>query len=144
MTEYVAFGTSFQIESAVPGTYVPTAQVRNIGGPGMSTDAVDVSCMESTGFYRQFVTGFLDGGEVALELVFDPADPTQDETALGLLDLFNTGVENLFQIVFPDTANTIWRFAGLVTGYEPAAPHEEALMASVTIKLTGQPTFAAV
>ena len=142
MTEYVAFGTEFQTESPVPGTYVTVAQVRNIGGPSMAGDMIDVSCMESPGFYRQFVQGYNDAGEVALDLIFDPADETQDATDPdGLLALFDNQEENGFQIVFPDS--TIWRFTGLVSAYEPGAPFDEALTATVTVKVTGQPTFAA-
>ena len=145
MTKYAAKGTLFQVEDASePGTFLDVAHVRNIGGPAMSGDMVDVSAMDSTGFYREFVQGFNDGGEVTLELLFDPADPTQDNVGdEGLLLNFDTMVEHNYQIVFSDAAATIYRFAGLVSAFEPTAPHDEGLGLAVTIKVTGQPEFAA-
>lgn len=146
MAKYPAKGTLFQTEiDATPGTYQTVAQVRNIGGPAMAGDAIDVSCMESPGFYRQFVQGYNDAGEVTLELLFDPVDATQDAVGPdGMLAIFNLQEQHGFQIVFSDVGATIWRFEGLVTAYEPAAPFDEALTASITVKLTGAPTFAAV
>ena len=146
MTKYAAKGTLFQTEiAAVPGTFQTVAQVRNIGGPSMAGDMIDVSCMESPGFYRQFVQGYNDSGEVTLELLFDPVDATQDAVGVdGLLAIFNSQQEHNFQIVFSDAGGTVWRFDGLISAYEPAAPFDEALTASITVKVTGAPTFAAV
>lgn len=142
MTKYAGKGVVFGIEiTATPGTYTPLAQVRGLGGPSLAQDALDVSCHESPGFYRQFVPGFHDAGEISLDLLFDPVEPTQDLATDGLLEIYNDGEVHNFQIIWPDAGATEWDFAGIVTGYEPEAPVDEVLAASVTIKLTGAPTF---
>ena len=42
---------------------------------------------------------------------------------------------------FPDTASTEWTFSGYVTKFEPGAPFEGKLTASVSLKLTGVPVL---
>jgi len=58
-----------------------------------------------------------------------------------LKDLKNRTKRN-FQLVFPDVGATTWAFAAYVTGFEPSAPVDDLLGASVTLKITGQPTLA--
>ena len=142
--KFAAKGTLFQTEiAAVPGTYQTVAQIRNIGGPGLQQDALDVSFLDSVGAYRQFVGGFNDPGEIGIELMFDPTDATQDDVGVdGLLSIYDLHEVVGFQVVWPDA--TIWRFQGLVTAYEPSAPVDDVLTAAITVKLSGQPTFAAV
>ena len=145
MTKYAAKGTVFAIEdAAVPGTFVAVAGVRSIDGPTLSTDEIDVSCHSSPGFKKQFVPGFGDGGSITLELLFDPADVTQDLTTDGLLDLWNRGIVKNAQIIWPDAGASEWDFVnGFFTSYEVSATHDEALTASVGFKVSGAPAFPA-
>jgi hypothetical protein len=47
-----------------------------------------------------------------------------------------------YALVFPSTAAVSWTFTAFVVGFEPDMPHDGALTASVSLKLTGQPTLA--
>ena len=103
---------------------------------------LEITARRADGFHE--LVSVMQTVSLADTLIFDPADATQDDTGPdGLLSLFDNQLENGFQIVFP-ISGVIWRFAGLVSAYEPGAPFDEALTASVTVKVTGQPTFAAV
>ena len=145
MTKIAAKGVVFAIEdTAIPGTFVTVAQVRNMSGPTLGADAVDVSHHGlGTRFYRKKVQGFKDPGEVTLDLLFDPVEVTQDLTTDGLLELYDTGASHAFRITWPDAGATEWDFDGIITGYEPDAPFDEALTASVTIMIDKAPTFPA-
>ena len=144
MTKIAAKGVVFGIEdTALPGTYVTVAQVRNMSGPTMAADAIDVSHHGLSRMYRRKVQGFKDGGEVTLDLLFDPVEVTHDLTTDGLLELFDTGVTHNFRITWPDVGATEWDFSGILTGYEPDAPFDDALTASVTIMVDDAPTFPA-
>ena len=120
---------------------IDIAQVSNIGGPSLSLDTVDVTTHDSTSAFEEVVGTVLRGGEVALDIVYDPAADTHDATAgNGLLSRLNGKVLTNFSLAFSDAATT-WAFDGYVTGFESAAPVDGALTASVTIKTDGAPTL---
>ena len=118
------------------------AQVFSFSGPSLSNDPVEVSTHESVKFYREFVPGFRDGGEVTIGIRFDPAEPTHSEQAApGLLNIFERDVVSPFTITWPNLQASTWAFEAIVTGYEPSADFDAALEAQVTFKLTSAPTF---
>ncbi|KKL69977.1 hypothetical protein LCGC14_2109540, partial [marine sediment metagenome] len=47
-----------------------------------------------------------------------------------------------FQLIFPDSGTTTWSFAALVTGFEPSAPVDGPLTASVSMLISGKPAIA--
>lgn len=142
MATYSALGTLLkQGDGGSPETFTTIAQVRDISGPGLSQEAVEVTHHSSTDGWREYVGGLFDGGEISFEIVYDPAEGTHDASTGLLKDMTDRTVRN-FELVFPDTGSTTWTFAALVTGFEPGAPVDGALTASVTLKLSGQPTLA--
>jgi predicted secreted protein len=146
MARYAAKGLILGVDdTTTPGTFTPVAQIRNLSGPTMGSDALDVSSHDSPNFDRQFLQGMKDPGEVTLELIFDPADATQAGApdADSLLDLYVRGVQNTFRITWSDTGATIWEFTAFVQSYETDGPFDDVLTASVTLKLSGSLNFAA-
>ena len=139
MANYDAFGTKLK-RGGTAGTAI--AQVTNISGPGLSADTLDVTSHDSTNAWREFLGGLKDGGEVSLDLNFDPAGTTHKNASGGLLYDFEAGTATTYALVFPDAASTVWSISAIVTGFEPAAPMDGKLAASVTLKVTGQPTLA--
>lgn len=138
MANYDAFGTKLRRGSAT-GTAV--AQVTNISGPGLTADTIDVTSHDSTAGYREFLQGLKDGGEVTLDLNFDPVGATHDDVSGGLLDDYDSGTAVSWVITFSDAATSTWAFSGIVTGFEVEAPMDDKLSATATIKVTGQPTL---
>ncbi len=136
MTNYAAFGTLLKIA----GTTV--AGVTNIGGPGLTLETIDVTNHSSASAWREFVGGLKDGGEISVDIVFDPAAATHKNASGGLLYLLTTRASASFTITFPDAAPTTWTFAAFVTSFEVGAPVADGLTASVTLKITGAPTLA--
>jgi predicted secreted protein len=136
MTKYAAFGTLLKRD----GTAV--AQVQSISGPGLTLDTEDVTSHDSTGGWEEVVATILRSGEVSLDIVYDPAAATHKYAAGGLLHDLVSRTAVSYTLVFSDTANTTWTFSAFVTGFEPSAPHDGALTAAVTLKLTGAPTLA--
>lgn len=117
------------------------AQISNIGGPGLQADVIDVTTHDSTAAYEESVVGILRTGELTLDIVYDPNGATHSYSA-GLLGKIEARTLYDFSITFPSSGTVTWYFDGYVTGFEPSAPVDGALTASVTIKLTGQPTLA--
>jgi predicted secreted protein len=118
------------------------AQVQSIGGPSLALDTEDVTTHDSTNGWEEVVGTILRSGEVTIDIVYDPAEDTHDATAgNGLLSRLKNNTLTDFSLVFSDGASTTWSFDGYVTGFEPSAPHDGALTASVTAKITGDVTL---
>lgn len=117
-------------------TFTAIAEVNSITGPDMTRDQIDVTSLDSTGGYREFIAGFRDGGEVTLEMNFtlDGYD--------GLKADFEDDDKRLYQIVLSDTGNTTFEFWGLVTALGLAVPMDDKVTATVTIKISGQVTLS--
>ena len=140
MAKYAAKGVRLTM-GVVP---IDIAQIFSMSGPSLSMDPVEVSEHTSAKFYREFAVGFRDGGEVTLGIRFDPAEATHSEAVNGLLDVFESDDVTPFQIIWPNAPDSSeWDFSGIITGYEPSADFDAALEASITIKLTADPTFVA-
>lgn len=141
MAEYTGFAASFKTEIA--SVYTTVAQVRDINGPNMARDTVEVSSRDSTGQAKEYLAGMLDEGEVTFDLVYDPDAQTHSASASGgLITLMRAGALNNFRVSFADTTATTATFSGLVTGFQPTAPLNGAQTASVTIKISGLITWA--
>lgn len=118
------------------------AQVQSVGGPGLSVDTEDVTTHDSTNAWEEVIATIIRSGEVSMDIVYDPADDTHDATAgNGLLSRKVGKTLTDFSLIFPDSASTTWSFDGYVTGFEPSEPHDGALTASVTAKITGEMTL---
>jgi predicted secreted protein len=110
------------------------AEVNSITGPNRSRDTIDVTTLDSTGGYREFIGGFRDGGEVSLDMNWTRAG----------FDLLNTDFESAsaqsYSIVMPDTGATDFTFNGYVTNISKSIPADDKITMSVTIKIDGQIT----
>jgi predicted secreted protein len=134
MTKYSAFGTQL-LRGAVE-----IAGVSNISGPGLSLDTEDVTSHDSDNYWEEVIGTILRSGEITLDIVYDPAAATHKNASGGLLYDMVQRATNTYSLVFPNA--TEWSFSALVTGFEPDAPVDGALTASVTLKLTGDVTLA--
>jgi predicted secreted protein len=142
MAKMSAFKTKIAWDSAGGSSFTEIAQVRAITPPSISRSEIDVTTHDSPNGWMEYIKGLKDGGEISFEIIFDPSLGTHDAIT-GLLSDFNddTSIAN-WRIIFPDTANTTWTTLGFLTGFEADAPTDDALTASITIKVTGQPTLA--
>ncbi len=115
--------------------FVAVAEVNSIGGPTMSRDFIDVTSLDSTGGYREFIGGFRDGGEVTLEMNF----------TIGGYGMMKADFENAesanYRIVLPDTGATQFDFAGYVTQLPLNIVPDDKITASITIKVSGEVTL---
>lgn len=137
MAQQAAFGTLISIDNG--GSYSNIAFVRDVSGPNLSLDTIEVTHHASTGGWREFIAGLLDGGEVSLDLFIDLSQATQANSTGLLSELTGRSVEG-FKITWPDASNAT--FNALVTNWDPGAVVDGALQGSVTLKITGAVTFA--
>lgn len=136
-----SFGTLLKIgDGGGPETFTAIAEVADISGPAFELGTEESTHHQSVGGWREFVPTLLDGGEIEFDLNFLPANGTQGYSG-GLLDDMVNRVLRNFQLIFPDVGTTTWAFSAYVTNFEPDEPVEGKLAASVTLKISGQPTL---
>lgn len=137
-----AMGTILKMgDGADPEVFTAIAEVRDISGPSLSGDTVDVTPHSTTSSWRRIIPTLLNPGEVTFDINFIPTEATHKDDAGGLLDLLKNQTRRNFQLAWSDAGATTWSFAGYVTKFEPSAGVEAELKASVTIAIDGAPTL---
>jgi hypothetical protein len=130
MTKYVGPNSA-----ALSWNSVVIAQVRDISGPAMVEDAVDITTRENSS--RVYTAGLRDGGELTFDVIYDSALATHS-TLLSFLLAGSVGVAELQTV---DVANLYdgFRFLAMVSAMTPEMPLEDALGASITLRAVSQP-----
>jgi predicted secreted protein len=131
-----AFGTQLQRgDGATPTeTFSPIANVTDITPPGIERETYDVTAHDSDDGWREFIGGLKDGGEVEIEINYDPREHDS------LVSDFADAVPRNYKVVWPSTLGS-WAFKAILTNFEPEAPHDDKLAASATFKVSGKPTI---
>lgn len=131
-------GTALQRgDGATPEVFTTIANVTSINPPSMERETIDVTAHDSTDGWMEFVGGLKDGGEVSADINYDPGEHDS------LVADFDDEDPRNYRIVFPDDDATTWSFSAILTGFEPEAPYDDKLSASLTWKVTGKPTLDA-
>ena len=127
------------VEPDAEGRWI--ADLAPVGGPELGRDAIDVSTMDSPNKFREFIPGMLDAGEVTMDINYDG-------TAAGTGNFLSQQLTQTAQAItvsFGEGTNTAtsssWVCSGFMTGLGHAIPHDDKVTQSVTIKLTGEPTY---
>ena len=123
-------GTKFQRWSG--SAWVNLAEVTSITGPTMTRDFIDVTSLDSTGGYREFITGFRDAGTISMNMNF-----TRDTYDALKADFESPTLQN-YQIILSDIENSSIEFEGLVTEIPVTIPTDDKISVDCTIKITGQ------
>jgi hypothetical protein len=140
--ERPAYGTLLKRgDGASPETFTTLAGVTNINPPQLTSDALDVTD-HSSGGYKKFIQGLKDGGEVSVDINYDPAETTQKASGSGLLADWQAGTVRNWKISFPVSPTVDWTFAAFVKDFKAKANVTDKLQATVTFKVSGQPTLA--
>src|SRR5690606_34865774 len=98
-------------------------------GPDISRESINTSHAGTTNDYMTFIPADLaDGGEVDVDLIFDEeAEPPIDSAP------------ETVTITYP--GGTTWAFSGFLTNYRPAAPYDDLMTATATLKVAGPITI---
>lgn len=143
-TPDIGHGTVIRVgtnPAAISAT-VTLGRVRSITPPPFSRDTVDVTSMESAGMVREFIPALIDRGEMTVEILWVPGDPTDD----AILAMQAEREPRLIEISLPqiNTPAPTCTFRALLTGYEQTVELEAELSATITLKVTGNLTWTNV
>ncbi len=135
----IGFSTLFKSgNGATPEVFATVAEVTSITPPAYSRDTVDATHEQSPYGFREFIPGLIDAGEVSFDMNFVP-DSADVAAFLAELDASGSSAMKNRQIVFPD--GSYFQFGAILTGFEPDAPIDDKMSASVTLKVSGRPTL---
>jgi predicted secreted protein len=130
-------GTLLKIgDGGTTEVFTTIAKIKDIGGPTLTRGTHDASTQTTD--WGEVVPGIKMGGQVTFDINLIPTDGTHNQST-GLLKDFVDGTKRNFQLVFPDPGSTTWQFAGYIVNYEPDAPVDGLLTASITLEITGDP-----
>lgn len=117
--------------SGSAGGWKKIAEINNITGPGMSRDTIDTTTFDTASGYRTFIAGFRNAGTMTLAMNFTQA------TYLQMKADFESDTAVSYQIILPDTEQTVIEFDGLVTEIPLTIPTDDKITADVTIQISG-------
>lgn len=148
------FTTVTSMTAATNSTAI--GNVISITGPSQTRDAIEISTMDSSNKWREYTPGMLDAGEYVFDVNYDGSDSGDaailggTNAATGLLK--NTSTALTYWLNFNDngthttavtnwTHHSFWFARGQMTALGHAIPFDDKITQSVTIKLTGEPTY---
>ena len=132
-------GVGFTIKLSTTGSTtfgVTLGQVRSVSGPGVSADVIDTSCMDITNNYRTKGVGLLDGGDITVNVAYDPAADSHITARSLMSNRTATGV----QVIYP-TTTVSWEAQGYISGITNEIPLADLVTADFTLSVSGKPTF---
>lgn len=111
--------------------YTTIGGVQSLNGATLAMDTEDVTTHDNADAWEEHIPTILRSGEVTMDIVYDPATH-------GTLVGYKEDKTLVYaEIGFPGA--TAWSFPAYIIGFEPDAPHDGALTASVTMKISGKP-----
>ncbi len=127
-------GAKIQMDPNGASSYVTIGEVTRITGPGLTSEALEATHLQSPNETAEYIKGKIDSGECTLEMNFLPDDSSQKNFIAAVKQL--SAADNpSFNIVW--TGGGTFSFVGIATGYEPTAAEDGKMEATGTIKITG-------
>lgn len=125
------------LTGGLAGTEIFTnvAEVKGVSGPNMSSAVIDVTNTDSENNTREFISSWIDPGELSLTVNFLPESVTQQSL---VTDMQNEARRN-FKLEWP--SGSVADMSGFVTGFSISNVLDGVIEATVNIKLTGFPTW---
>lgn len=139
----ILFGAQLNRENlTTSGTFdLKVGKITNFQLPQMSADTQDVTTTDSTGAYREFIPGLLDGGEVSIEFTFKPDDAGQVQLKTDFEARACVNYEISLPAIGGAPAAKV-QFAAIITALNPPSGEiSDTMKGSVTMKVSGQPTW---
>jgi hypothetical protein len=144
MPAYSSFGTLVQMGSTNGGggTFTTIGQVLDISGPEFTVDTEETTNQSSAGGYEEFIPTIKRSGNVTFDVLYDPSNATHEDASTGLIFVMVSRALRGFRLLMPVTPAKQWNWLGYVVGFGQANAVAGTQRASITIKISGQPTIS--
>ncbi len=129
-----AQGTTLKFTPA-GGTQVVVGKLTSVGEIAPEAEEVDITTLESTGGYREYMQGFRDSGELEITGFHDADDAGQT----ALRTAFASGASGAFEVKFSD--DTAVTFSGFIKSHTiGSAEVDGAIGFGAMIRISGAVT----
>jgi predicted secreted protein len=134
-------GAEFQLgDAASPEVFTKVAEVISISGPELSAEQVEVTSLDSTGGYKEFIPGLLDGGSVTIEFNYVDGNTQQEALRTRVSTASQTALN--YRIQLPDSPLSYVTFAATVESYSMNVETGSAVTVSCGVKISGAPVWS--
>lgn len=134
-----AIGSQFQIEDrGNPGTYLDFPEVINITFSRGTRENIDLTNMDSTPPFEEFIKGIAQGAQLDITFNVIPANAVQEALEDEWLEDTPLG----YKIIMNDGGTTTYSFEGFLGSYSTTHNTRDAHRGSATINCTGAWTRA--
>ena len=139
-TAKIGYGAAFWLDNAA-GTLTELSEITAITLPNPTTADVEATHFKSAGRRREYIAGLIEDGEGTFSMNYDPGSATDIICRAAQDD----GIARSYKIVVPDGTGVTWEITGecIVKGYERQVPIDDRMMATITVRFTGDSTEAA-
>ena len=133
-TSTVGKGTTLTLVYGTSSTAVTVGQCKDFTFDGNTVGDIDITNTNSDDNYTEYTPGIIEGGTVSFDMVYTKVEWLELET------MFQAKGTGVFTLTFTDSADLT--FSGYLQSRSLAAPYLDALAGSVTVKVSGKPTYA--
>ncbi len=135
----VAQGTLLKMgDGASPEMFTTIPEVKTLTGPSVKFDLLDATSHDSPGFFKEYIPGLADGDNIAAVVNWRPSNTVHK--AVRTNSYARTLVN--FKVIFPDTPDNTVALTAYIQTIQPKADIGKILEASLTIKVTGEPSWS--
>lgn len=120
------------------GSFTTVAEVKDITGPAVSLDVIDVTNQDSPGGFEEIIPTIRRAGEVDFDTNFNPSNATHNAST-GLIYLANNKIKRGWRLLLQDEDDSYWAFDAYVIGFQTKAPVAGVLTGTTKLRITGQP-----
>lgn len=117
--------------SADAGAFVEVGEVFEITPPEQMDDEIEVSHFRSPDGVKEYIGGMTDPGECSFGINYIPGGATEQ----AILTAKASRRPVPFEIEWPNGA--VWAFNNLIRGFQPTAPLNDRLTATITGRVSG-------
>src|SRR5262245_22260260 len=111
MAKFKCWGAKLEIADAAGTAFTEVPQVMNLDVPQATTDEIEVTTLDNTTGYREFLPSFKDGGELGFTVAYD--DALHSDAADTIWGLFQSGEVRDMRIFLPTaTPGVDYTFGG--------------------------------
>ena len=134
-----ATGSLLQIgDGASPEVFATIPEVSRIAPPTVKFDMLEVTSHDSSGGFREWIPGLLDGENANAEYNWVPSNTIHQLVRDANLDKTKKNMK----VVFTGTTDNTFAYAAYVMSFGPQADVGQILKGTAGFRMTGQPSWS--
>lgn len=112
---------------------------RTLAAPEINQDYADASNHDSPNNFKEWIDTFRDGGDLPMEFIWNPAEPS-----LLHVQLYNDALAQTilnWKVILNNATSTSFPFTARVAKFSLPLPHDQVMVMSGTLKVTANPSL---